>query len=287
MNTAEVRRGYMYGFATVGFYVAFMLITRYGSSRSALAPIDLAFLRFSFAGVFFVALAFARRDKGAFSVPWPKALALAFFMGPVYILLIGWGMIYGTASDAAVVINGAMILASALLSALFLDAHYGRMRILGLLLLVAGLALATNGDFGQGRGLGYALFGAGGVLWACYAVCAKAWKLDVWASATVTNVLPALTFVPVVAVLRWDQLTTYPLSVILFHGLFQGFLIAGVALIFFTRTVESLGAPRASSLMPLVPCLTAVLSGFVLGEAPAVAQWVGLALVVLGIIASR
>ena len=287
MEASLNRRGYLYGFATVAFYCSFMLVTRYGASRSALAPIDLAFLRFLFAGLFFVVLAFIRRDRSALSVPWPKALALAFVMGPVYILLVAWGMIYGTASDAAVVINGSMVLASAGLSIWFLTASFRGRKALGLALLLLGLVLATNGNFGGGRGLSYALFAAGGVLWACYAVLVKLWQLDGWTAATLANVLPALTFVPVVAVLRWNTLTTYSPSLLLFHGVFQGVLIAGIAMVLFSRTVEHLGAPRASSLMPLVPCLTAVLSAFILGEAPAAAQIAGLGLVVGGIFASR
>lgn len=287
METRSIRSGYAYGLATVGFYVAFMLVTRYGASRQAVAPLDLALLRFFFAGLFFLVLAWWRADRTALSVPWPKSLVLALVMGPLYILLVAWGMVYGTAGDAAVVINGAMVLSSALLSVGFLGARYGGWKAVGLLLLLAGLVLATNGGFGGSRGLGYAFFAAGGFLWACYAVAVKAWKLDSWTAATVTNVVPALTFVPVALALRWHTLATYPPTTLLFHGVFQGVLIAGIAMVLFNRTVEYLGAPRASSLMPLVPCLTAIFSGFLLGEPPAAAQVAGLGLVVGGIFASR
>ena len=170
METRNIRSGYFYGLVTVGFYVAFMLVTRYGASRQAVAPMDLALLRFFFAGVFFLVLARVRRDRSAFALPWPRALFLACVMGPLYILLVAWGMVYGTAGDAAVVINGAMVLSSAILSFFFLGARFGGVKLLGLLLLLAGLLLATNGGFGGSRGVGYALFAAGGLLWACYAV---------------------------------------------------------------------------------------------------------------------
>lgn len=284
---SHVRRGYASGLATVGFYVAFMLVTRYGASRESVAPLDLAVLRFFFAGLFFLLLAVLRRDRTALAVPWPRALFLAGVMGPLYILLVAWGMVYGTASDAAVVINGAMVLTSAVLSTVFLGARFRGVKLLGLFLLLAGLVLATNGAFGGSRGIGYLLFATGGVLWASYAVAVKRWKLDGWTAATVANVLPALVFVPVAAFLRFEALRHYPLSTLLFHGIFQGVLIAGVAMVLFSRSVELLGAPRASSLMPLVPCLTAVLSGVVLGEPPALAQILGLGLVVGGIFASR
>ncbi len=278
--------GLGYGLAAVAAYTAFMILTREVVVSGRLEAVDLVAVRFLFAGLFFLAL---RRVPGATlsnsCIDWRKALALALMLGPPYVLLVSSGLTLSPARDAATFINGSMVLSSAAFAFLILRERFSAIKLLGLGILASGLAL-SGGVFAANWNLspGLGLFILGGVLWAAYGVLLKKWNLSGFQAAEVTSILPLVTFVPIVLVLRWDRWIAYDLSTIVWNGLFQGVLVAGLALIAFSKSVEILGPSRSSLLMPLVPIFTLVAGALILKESPELHETGGTLLVVLGIL---
>ena len=71
-----------------------------------------------------------------------------------------------------------------------------------------------------------------------------------------------------------------PITEVLVQVLFQGLFSALLALLFYTRAVQILGASRGA----LVPCCALLLAFLVLGEIPTRFQWIGVVMATAGMV---
>lgn len=214
---------------------------------------------------------------------WPKSLILTLVAGAPFATVLVGGSTFAPAIHT--VIAPSLIPAfTALIAWLFLGERSPFGRILGLVLIVGGIAMvAGQGIFtaGDGAWRGDLLFVLAALLWALFGILAKRWKADaldltITLSILSIAVLPFLAFVfPLkLGVVAWGQIAL--------QAIYQGLLVGVASVFLYASANETLGASRASLFMPLVPAINAAAGALLIGEWPSVLQLVGMAVVMAG-----
>lgn len=285
-------------------WTSFILIARHSATRT-LTPLDIAFLRFAFAGVLVLPLLAwrLRRASGSGTTRLAAALpglsavqvaALAGVAGLAYSMLAYSGFFFAPAAHAAVLLPGSLPMWTALIATLLLRERIGRERVLGLALIVCGDLLVGGASLlhafeGGEVWKGDLLFLCASCCWGLYTVLCRHWHVDA-VDATLAIALGCLvSYVPVYALGalgQWwpSRLAQAPWSEIAFQAVFQGglsMLVAGVA---FTQVVRTFGPVRSVMITALVPGLAALLAVPLLGETLELWTVGGLAAVTLGLL---
>jgi drug/metabolite transporter (DMT)-like permease len=275
--------------AVLAIWTSFIVIARV-SSRHALAPYDIAFLRFLFSGV--VALPFFLWRPKTLSVGRLAALTLTAGVG--YCLLAYSGFFFAPAAHAAVLMPGSLPLWTALFAFIALGERLTGTRVAGLALIVAGGLLVGGSSllqaFDGGRTWqGDVLFLGAGMSWSAYGVLCRRWQVGAIDATLAIAVGTLVSYVPiygVAAAAGWvpSGLAAASWREIAVQAVYQGgfaMLIAGIA---FTQVVATFGPVRTTMLTALVPSLAALAAVPVLGEALSGAALGGLVCVTAGLL---
>lgn len=256
---------------------------------SGLSPADVAILRFVAASV--VLLPWALKHMRPFPVGrlgWRRAWVMALLIGPLYSLLLVGGASFAPALHSSIIAPGLIPVFTALLVALIIGERPGRMRMVGLVVIVAGigvfsrdalLAVPSRPD----AWIGDVLFVLIAVLWSLFGLLARRWGASSIEITAATCIL-SLPLLGVVAVALPVHLLAVPPGEWLLQALYQGVLVGVVALYLYARSVETLGAAKATLFLPLVPVVTATCSALLLAETPTGTEIVGMAIVVAGML---
>jgi drug/metabolite transporter (DMT)-like permease len=287
---APVRNGILLGMAAALIWGGYLAYSRLGVTQGLLPP-DFAMLRFGVAGL--VMLPYLAR-RGLFDFAgvgvW-RALALTACAGPVFMLIVSGGYVYAPLPHGAVIPPSAMTVSSMLLAALVLRDHPSWTRVAGVGVILAGLACVAGGGLISGKGdltwLGDILFAIAGFLWAVFTVLQKRWGIDPMQATAAMSVLSLILLLP--PFLIWwgfGPILALPPAQLALQIVVQGVLAGVVAVVAFAAAVVVLGASRAALFPALVPG-TAMLIGIPLtGEWPTALQWIGIAVVSLGLVAA-
>ena len=251
---------------------------------------DVTALRFGVAGLVLLPILLRRPPRGA---EWGRGLALATGAGAPYILVAIGGLQLAPAGHFGVVAPGTNIVVAILGAWLLLSDRPARQRIAGAAMVLAGIllvgwsSLTAPHEAGAGpQWLGDLMFMAGGVLWAGYTLAARRWAVEPFRAVALVSVLSAAFYLPPYVALAGLRLLEAPLSEVLVQALFQGVLVAVVALVLHTKAVELLGAARAALFPALVPAAAMLLAVPVLGEIPTTLALLGVVVVVAGMLTS-
>lgn len=255
-----------------------MIQTRF-LSLGGISAFDLAALRFSFAALFLLPVTIKQGliFNGGSVV---KSFILTTCLGCPYMLLVASGMQFAPAAHGASIINGALVLASAFFSYLFIKEKPTAAKFVGLLFIIMGLILLTSyrvNSFNRG----HFLFMAGGILWGLYSVLVKKWKADPLHATAIVGTLSAIFYLPIYLVFLKSDVNLAASSALM-HGIYQGVFASGIALFLFSYGVSILGASTASLYMPIVPVLTTILAGVILHEWPSRIEAGAIVLIVVG-----
>jgi drug/metabolite transporter (DMT)-like permease len=286
----SVRNGILFGAAAALIWGGYLAYSRLGVTQGLLPP-DFAMLRFGVAGLVMLPY-LARRGLFTFAgVGLWRALALTACAGPVFMLIVSGGYVYAPLPHGAVIPPSAMTVSSLLLAALVLRDHPSWKRVAGVGVILIGLALVAGGGLISGKGdltwLGDILFVAAGFLWAVFTVLQKRWGIDPMQATAAMSVLSLILLLPPFLI-WWSfaPILALPPTQLAIQIVVQGVLAGVVAVVAFAAAVVVLGASRAALFPALVPG-TAILIGIPLtGEWPTVLQWIGIAVVTLGLIAA-
>lgn len=284
-----------FGLAASVFWAFYNTGTDLGRSWG-FSSLDLMTLRFVVASVLFLPLLMIGRGRladgaaGATGrLPLIRLVALTVCIGPPFTLLINTG--YGIAPLAhAVVIGPGMTMLTANALSVTLDRRPMPMaRLLGLMLVSAGLvAMALEQPASKTPGvevwLGDLCFIGSGMLWGIFTYLSARWQLDPVRATGVVTILSAL----IVLLPFWLLLAeeTPPVSAWLWQGVFQGVLGGCLAILAYTRSVALLGAGRSAIFPALVPPLAVLLAIPLTGSWPSATQWSGIALASIGLVVS-
>ncbi|MCJ8299225.1 MAG: DMT family transporter, partial [Pseudomonadales bacterium] len=132
--------------------------------------------------------------------------------------------------------------------------------------------------------IGDLMFVGCGLLWASYTLLCKHWKIDAWMATALVSVLSMFIYTPIYLLHSPGALGQIPLDTLLQQGLFQGVMVAILALYCYSRAVAILGSSRGAVFAALVPPTTMFLAVVLLSEVITVVEQFGLLAVSFGIV---
>ncbi len=277
--------GILCGLGSALIWGGFPVVTRLGVARSSLDIFDITFLRFAVAGAALCPVLISRGMRGT---SLSATALMVVGIGAPYILIVSSGLTLAPVELFAAVTPGSMVGFCALLSFIWLKIRPSAAQILATLLIVSGIALAVVGqrnDFG-GLNMSVAFFLAGGFLWAIYVTTTKAFAVDALQATAMVSVGSAVFYVPAYFAIKGFSILDQSTHDVLVRSVYQGIFVSIVALFFFSKCVELLGAAVGSSFASLVPVIAIAEASIALGERPSAYSIAGEAVVVVGMILS-
>jgi drug/metabolite transporter (DMT)-like permease len=221
-------------------------------------------------------------------IGWGRATVLTLLAGPLFILLGTGGYAYAPLAHGAVIQPSTIALASMLVAAVLLGERITRARLVGIALIVTGLALIASHAGAMGGGMvwiGDLMFAAAGLCWTGFTILIKRWELEPLAVTAVVSVLSALLVVPMMLVAGdTGRLAALPTGALLAQLTVQGLASGVVAVIAFGIAVRRLGAGRAGLFPAIVPAMTLGLASLWSSTLPQPSEIAGAALASLGLL---
>ncbi|HWA49455.1 MAG TPA: DMT family transporter [Dongiaceae bacterium] len=280
-----ILRGSGWALLAVAIWSGWMVVTRVAVT-STLSAEDLAALRFSSAGLLLLPVIW-RRGFALDRLGWKGLALVALCAGVPYVLLASHGLALARAAEAGVLIPGTIPLFVGLLSLLVLRERLGRVPLIGLGLIVAGVAILTGPALVAAAG--WQLFGYGiclfsALVWAVYTIAARRVALDAVHMTAIITVASAVWFLPLYLLLPQQGIWQADAQTLVVQAIYQGPLTGIVALLAYNRSIPLLGAARASAFTALLPLTTLLLAIPVLGEWPSLADAAGALLAAVGVL---
>jgi drug/metabolite transporter (DMT)-like permease len=285
---AALRKGMALGLAAALIWGGYLAYSRLGVTQG-LRPEDFAMLRFGVAGLVLLPWLLRRGLITLAGVGRWRALALTACAGPVFMLIVAGGYMLAPLPHGAVIPPSAMIVCSIVLAALVLGDHPSRARLAGVGVILVGLVCVAGGGLLSGKGeatwLGDLLFATAGLLWAVFTVLQKRWGITPMQATAAMSVLSlALLLPPFLVWSGFERILALAPVDLAVQIVVQGLLAGVLAVVAYAGAVMVLGASRAALFPALVPG-TAILIGIPLtGEWPTTLQWIGIAVVIGGLV---
>ncbi|HET8730893.1 MAG TPA: DMT family transporter [Moraxellaceae bacterium] len=261
---APSRSGYVLAAATVCIWAGFVLLSRL-AGKSALNGNDVVALRFGVAATLLLPAWWWRWRVPLFTA---RMATLMVFGGMAYTLLAYWSFRFAPAAHGAVLLSGVLPFFVALVSWVVLgQAPTPRVRQ-ALLLIAAGvvcLAIHSLGGLLQSWP-GDVMMLCASLCWAVYTVLVRRWGVAPAETTIGVTLLSALCFLPVYVLLLPKGLLVTPWSTLVMQGLYQGVLVAIVAMVLYMQALARLGPLRLGTVMATVPAIAGIGATLVLGE---------------------
>lgn len=275
--------GVLYVMFAVLVWAGWMVSSRY-SVQHALTPYDITALRFTVAGLIMLPILMR---KGWKIGPWGIAggVFLACGMGAAYNIVAITGMKFAATSHASL-IQTSMLVGTSLLSLWLLREKTTRVRLAGVAVSCVGIGILLLSKDASKEGLawlGHTLFIVGGLMWSCYAIAVKAWKVDPLHAAAAVCVYSALLFLPAYMLFIPSHIAEADWREVAFQAFYQGFINSVLALMCYNRGIAILGAATSSAFLPLVPIFATLGAIPLLGEFPVTQEWTGIGVATLGV----
>ncbi len=264
-DTPSQATGYAGAVVTVLIWAAWMLATRQ-SAATSLNSIDIGLIRFGIPALV-LAPVWWRTGLLPRGVPLRILLPMVAGSGIVFLHVAATALQVTPAGPAAILLGGAMPLATALIGILLFGERPDRMRLLGLSGIVAGVAILLAGSLtGSGMTLGgLVLLPLGALLWAGFTHAFRRSGLSALQGAAIIAAWSFLLNLPLVAVFG-QHVTQASLAELLPQVLSQGILSGLVATLAYGTAIRALGGSQAAAFTALTPVLATLGSGYLLGE---------------------
>ena len=264
-DTPSQATGYAGAVVTVLVWAAWMLATRQ-SAATSLNSIDIGLIRFGIPALL-LAPVWWRTGLLPRGVPLRILLPMVAGSGIVFLHVAATALQVTPTGPAAILLGGAMPLATALIGILLFGERPDRMRLLGLSGIVAGVAILLAGSLtGSGMTLGgLVLLPLGALLWAGFTHAFRRSGLSALQGAAIIAAWSFLLNLPLVAVFG-QHVTQASLAELLPQVLSQGLLSGLVATLAYGTAIRALGGSQAAAFTALTPVLATLGSGYLLGE---------------------
>ncbi|WP_166802542.1 DMT family transporter [Microvirga pakistanensis] len=276
--------GWLAGFATVSIWAFWIVGTRHAVMHH-LPPAAVGLLRFGVPALVLAPVAWhiGLVPKG---LTWMKGLGL-FGSGAPFFLVVALGMGFAPAAEIGPLLPGTMPLFVALIGWLVFRERLERIRIVGFLLILAGVVCIGGSGLllsGTGAWRGHLLLLGGACLWGIYTHAYRRSGLSALQAAAVVGLWSFLILIPFGAPPLAAAVRDGLGGAIVGQLLLQGFLSGIVGIVLYGLAVDRLGASRAAALSPLSIVLAALIAVPTLGEIPGLAAMAGIALATLGVV---
>jgi drug/metabolite transporter (DMT)-like permease len=271
-------------------FVIFLWGTSFAVTRVAvreIPPSALAFLRFALASLLLWPAAHRRcRGERIARADRFKALGLGVTGVTLYFGFENWGLVYTTASHAALIV-ATIPLAIALLDAWGRQERPRASLLAGLLLSLAGVALVVGPSRGEARLLGDLLMFGAVAAWVAYTFLARH-LTERYSSLLVTQtamVVGALTLAPLAAAELWLRpVARLPSPAAWTGAAFLGVFCSALGYLLWNAAIPALGVTLSSNLINIIPLVGVITGVAALGEPFTAATAAGGALVLGGVV---
>jgi drug/metabolite transporter (DMT)-like permease len=284
-KTESKTAGVLAAVFAVSLWAAWIPVTRLGVT-SSLVPVDVAALRFFTSGL--LLLPFFLRDVR--TIPWQRPIALFWLVmgaGVPYLLFFGHGLKIANSSQGAILGPGAMSLIVSIMAATLLKETIPVQRKIGIAIGLLGIVIILAADILHGgvRIFGYLLILTAGSCWAAHTVATRTLALTPLTTTSVVSVLNGLMILPYyIFDGGFSRLAAAPRQDVLLQVIFQGIIVAIVALLAYAFAVRRLGASATAVFPPLTPVFAAILGYYILGDTLDLSTIIGLITVFIGVL---
>jgi len=277
--------GILCGVGAAMAWAAGFAVAKHGISIG-FSPADLAVHRYVWTGLLLIPLVFHYGIADLGGVGWGRGFVLAALSGPTQALVAYTGFILVPFGHGTTIQPATAALAGILLAALLLKERLAASRILGAIVITAGLVVlgiesfATIGTHGIGGDL---LFATAGALWAMFGIMLRQWRVSGMRVAAAVGLMSVLVYAPIYLLIYGSgHLFIFGWTETLLQIVVQGFISGVLPIFLFARSVAILGAGRASTFPALVPGFSLIMGFLALGIVPSLPQVIGLAIVLVG-----
>lgn len=274
------RSGYAFAGATVLIWAGFVLLSRI-AGRSELNGNDIVALRFGTAALILLPAWWFKWRVPLFN---RRMLALMLSGGLAYTLAAYWSFRYAPAAHGAVLLSGMLPFFVAGVSWAMLGHPPGPRLRHALLCIGAGVAaLAVHSMAGLGESWpGDLMMLSASLSWAIYTVLVRRWGYAPAETTIGVTLLSALCFLPVYLLWLPKGILAAPPATLAVQALYQGVLVAIVAMVLYMQALARLGPLRLGTVMATVPAIAGIGATLVLGEPFSLWLVAGLVLTSLG-----
>jgi len=271
--------GLLAGLAVVMIWSGWIIISKWGLSR-ALTVWDVTGIRFITAGL--IVLVYASFSKfpikSLFTLP---IITCSLACGSLYVGASLIGLLMSDAANTGVIINGTLPIMCALILYLWSKTRLNIPQYIGvLLILIANFMLFTSSGGATLTALLWLLLAA--LFLAFYSISMKMWAIPLKSIMIAVPLINAVFFTPIWFFLP-SNLMLAPVVEIALQAVYQGIVVSLIALFFMTYSINKLGAVSASTIMALVPIMSAFLATIFLQQTITAQVWISIVICSLGI----
>ncbi|SHF13887.1 DMT family transporter [Vibrio gazogenes] len=249
------------------------------ATTHALSPIDITSLRFTIAGA--VLLPVLVYQSVSLRLILTKGVFLAIGAGAPYVLLGTYGIELSSSAHFGTIAPSSMLVFSSFGSVLFFKEKLAFSRCMGITAIIVGVTVIGVVNFNRLNPeilLGDLMFVGCGALWASFTLFSKYWQLNSWVATAMVSVVSGVVCAPFTI----EVIKNNPIELLIYHGIYQGILVAILALYCYSKSVAILGAARGAIFASLVPPVSLILSYIVLDDLMTTNEIIGSVIICVG-----
>jgi drug/metabolite transporter (DMT)-like permease len=262
-----------------------VVATRYAVIDSSLNAFDLVAICYGVSGLLFLSMLLTRLSRRELPRPTVQ-LGIFLGYGAPFRLVATAGFIFAPASHGAALTPGVLPFFAAAYAVLLFCEPLTRQGILGLALILAGVAMIGGHGLWFAPGtqrIGHALFLFGSFLLATYGAVLQRSKVSALDGAMICAVYSMLIYCPIYFGVRGLYILSVAWPVLLLQCVIQGLIAGALSIIVYGRAIALLGNAPAATFMSLMPAAVTLLGLLVVGERPSPLEICGIAAVSLGV----
>ena len=258
---------------------------------AGLSPGDLIVMRFGVSGLFLLPFWIGSGLPGLAGVGWRRALLLTMLAGPGFALMQMGGYAFAPLAHGAVIHPASVTIISTIIAAALLKERLSGAHLIGAALVIGGIVLISwqglHATAGADSWIGDVLFFTSAIIWACFTVLVRHWRLHAIRTIAVVSFLSLILMLP--GYFAWygmDHVRARPLGSMAVQGLVQGFGQGVLAITAYSQAIRVLGVSRAVLFPAMVPAVSILIGIPIVGEFPNAYQIAGLLLVTAGLVSA-
>ncbi len=287
-NTQSDAWGYFCG-CVLALGASLSFATARAGVVAGLSPGDLILVRFGVSGLVLLPFWIGAGLSGLAGVGWRRALILTLLAGPGFALMQMGGYAFAPLAHGAVIHPASVTIISTLIAAVLLKERLSGAHLIGAALVIGGIVLISwqglHAAAGTDSWIGDVLFFTSAIIWACFTVLVRHWRLHAIRTIAVVSFLSLILMVP--GYLAWygvAHVRALPLGAMAVQGLVQGFGQGVLAITAYSQAIRVLGVSRAVLFPAMVPAVSIVIGIPIVHEFPNAYQIAGLLLVTAGLL---
>lgn len=263
----KILAGLLIGLLASTIWGGHAAVARLALTGQGIHVLDLLFCRYVPAALLLLPLIW--RDRAAMrNLGWRRISALFLFGGMGNLILFVGALQYAPATHGATIAPMTNPVAGALLAWWLLRERPTPGRVAALAAMLAGVLLIAWDGLGMHPGAwrGDLMLVGAGATWAMFTILLRRWQVPAIPATAAVTLVSVPFALPPFLYFRAEAFFALPTSLVIWMMVAQGVLLGVVSMLLFARSVEMLGATRASTLSVVVPVMGLIASALLLGE---------------------